>query len=109
IDDGAIELHPLVDVVDDVIGALRELKIDRLSAIRLLEIEGQRTRLPDATRAGEDLPRREKGEQGPEDARIELQIAPHQIILVAAKRRAGEVIDVVLHEGDALRDPHFLQ
>ena len=28
IDDGAVELHPLVNVVDDVIGALAELKID---------------------------------------------------------------------------------
>ena len=29
VDDGAIELHPLIDVVDDVIGALAQLKIDR--------------------------------------------------------------------------------
>ena len=28
VDDGAVELHPLVDVVDDVIGALADLEID---------------------------------------------------------------------------------
>ena len=28
IDDGAIKLHPLINVVHDVIGALTELKID---------------------------------------------------------------------------------
>ena len=41
IDDRAVELHPLVDVVDDVIGALRELEVDGLAAIWLLEIEGE--------------------------------------------------------------------
>ena len=37
IDDGAIELHPLVDVVHDVIGALADLEIDlrlRAAAVR---------------------------------------------------------------------------
>ena len=28
VDDGAVELHPLVDVVDDVVGPLAELEID---------------------------------------------------------------------------------
>ena len=34
IDDRAVELHPLIDVVDDVIGPLAELEIDRGRALR---------------------------------------------------------------------------
>ena len=103
VDDGAIELHPLVDVVHDVIGALAELKIDRRFRLRRFEIERERIRLPDPARAGENLSRGEKGEQGAEHRRRELRLALHQIILVATKRRAGVMIDVVLDERDAIR------
>ena len=68
VDDGAIELHPLVDVVHDVVGALAELEIDRGPRLRELEIERERVRLPDAAGAGENLPRGEESEQGAEDA-----------------------------------------
>ena len=102
IDDGAIELHPLVNVVDDVIGALAELEIDLALRLRRLEIERQRIRLPDAPRAGENLARREKGQQGSENRRRELRLASHQIILVATERRAGVMVDVVLDERDAV-------
>ena len=36
IDDRAIELHPLIDVVDDVIGALGELERDGVASARQL-------------------------------------------------------------------------
>ncbi len=58
VDDGAIELHPLIDVVHDVVGALAELKIDLCLRLLRLEVERQRIRLADATCACENLPRR---------------------------------------------------
>ena len=63
IDDGAIELHPLVDVVHDVVGALADLKIDLRLRLRQFEIESERIRLPDPARAGENLARGKKGEK----------------------------------------------
>src|SRR2546423_1254513 len=102
VDDRAIELHPLVNVVDDVIGALAELEIDVPLGLRQLEIEGERIRLPDAAGASENLTSSEKGEQSAEDRRRELGLALHQIVLVAAKSGAGVVIDVVLDERDAV-------
>ena len=51
VDDGAIELHPLINVVDDVIGALAQLEIDLALRLRRLEIERQWVRLPNAPRA----------------------------------------------------------
>jgi len=103
IDDRPVELHPLVDVVHDVIRSLRDLEIDRLAAARHLEIERQRARLSHPPRPREKLPRREEREERPEDARIELQVPPHQVILVAAKRRARHVVHVVLDERHLIR------
>src|SRR5438270_12746560 len=57
VDDGAIELHPLIDVVDNVVGALAELKRDRRLRLRRLEIERERVGLPYSAGAGENLPR----------------------------------------------------
>ena len=56
VDDSAIELHPLIDVVDDVIGTLTELEIDLYLWLRRLKIECQWIRLADSTSAGENLP-----------------------------------------------------
>ncbi len=109
VDDGAIELHPLVDVVHDVVGALAELEIDVDLRLRELEIERERVRLPHPARAGENLARGEKGEQRAEHGRRELRLAFHQIILVAAKGRAGVVIDVVLDERNAVRRAERLE
>jgi hypothetical protein len=58
IDNGAIELHPLINVVDDMIGALAQLKSNLALGLRWLEIERQRIRLPDAARTGKNLARR---------------------------------------------------
>src|SRR4030088_1683758 len=102
IDDGAIELHPLVDVVDDVIGALAQLKNDMWFRRRRLEVEGQRVGLSDSSGPGEDLPRREKSKKRPEHRRRELRLTFHQIILMTTERRAGVVVDIVLDEGDVL-------
>src|ERR1700731_600025 len=98
IDDGAIELHPLVDVIDDVVRALAELEIDVDLGLRKLKIERERVRLSDAAGTGKNLARGEKGEQGAEDRRSELRFAFHQIILVTTEGRAGAVVDVVFDE-----------
>src|SRR5205085_11561582 len=101
--DGAIELHPLVNVVDDVIGALAELEIDLDLGLGQLEIERERVRLSDSPGAGENLAGSEKCEQRAENGRRELRLAFHQIILVATKGGAGVVVDVVFDEGNAIR------
>src|SRR5713101_6752542 len=82
VDDGTIELHPLINVVDDVIGALAQLKIHLALSLRWLEIERQRIRLSNASCAGEDLTGRQKSQQRSENGWRELRLAPHQIILV---------------------------
>ena len=101
VDDRAIELHPLVDVVHDVIGALAELEIDRRFRCGGFEIKRERIGLADAARAGKNLARGEKREQRAESRGRELHLALHQVILVAAEGRAGVMIDVVLDERNA--------
>ena len=58
IDDRAIELHPLVNVVNDMISPLAQLKLHPSFRARRFEIKSQRIGLPDAAGAGEDLSRR---------------------------------------------------
>ena len=98
VDDGAVELHPLVDVVDDMVSALAQLECDRRFRLRRLEIECERIGLPHSAGAGKNLARRKKREQRPENRRRELRLAFHQIIFVATKCRAGVMIDIVLNE-----------
>ena len=50
VDDRAVELHPLIDVVHDVIGTLADLEIDARFLLRKLEIERERVRLPHPAR-----------------------------------------------------------
>ena len=102
VDDGAVELHPLIDVVHDMIGALAELEIDLRLRLRQFEIKREWIGLADPARAGKNLPRGKKSEQRAENRWRELRLAFHQIILMTTKRRAGVVIDVVLDERDAI-------
>ncbi len=101
VDDGAIELHPLIDVVYDMIGTLAELKIDLLLLWRRLKIESQRIGLANTAGAGEDLSCCQKSEQRSKNRRRELRLSFHQVILVATKSGAGVMIHVVLDKGDA--------
>ena len=109
VDDGAVELHPLVDVVDDVIRALADLKFHRRAAAWRIEIEGEGTGLPDAPCAGENLPSGEETEQRAEQRRMELYLATHEVIFMTAKSRAGVMIDVVLDERHAVGDLELLK
>src|SRR5438270_8045919 len=84
IDDGAVELHPLVNVVHDMVGTLAELELNRHFRLRQLEVECERVSLSDPASAGENLPGREKGQEGAEDRRSELRLALHQIVLVTS-------------------------
>src|SRR5256885_16929145 len=76
VNDGTIELYPLINVVDDVIGALAELKIHLALRLRRLEIERQGIRLSNASRAGKDLPGRPKSPQRSENRRWARRPAP---------------------------------
>src|SRR5947207_12193672 len=84
VDDGAVELDPLVDVVDNVVGALAELEIDVGLRLRELEIERERVRLPHPSSSCENLAGREKSEERPQDRRREPRILLHQILYVTA-------------------------
>src|SRR5260370_1547226 len=53
VDDGAIELYPLIDVVDDVIGTLTELKINLRLWLWRGEIKFERRLLTNTTSAPE--------------------------------------------------------
>ncbi len=50
VDDRAVELDPLVDVVDDVIGALGNLEPDRTRPARAVKLERQRVGLASPAR-----------------------------------------------------------
>src|SRR5215831_9685872 len=89
IDNGTIKLHPLINVVDDMIGALAQLESNLAFGLRRLEIESQRIRLTDAAGAGKNLAGSQKSQQRSENRRRELRFASHQIIFVATERRAG--------------------
>ena len=108
VDDRAVELHPLVNVVHDVIRALADLKRDRLLRFHFIERKQRRIRLSHTPRSSENLPRRQKRKQRPNDGRVKLHLAPHQIVFVAAKRRPRVVIDVVLHKRHLVARAHFL-
>src|SRR5205809_7793588 len=92
IDDCAIELHPLINVVHNVIGALTELEIDLRLRLRRLEVEREWIRLTDSSRPCEDLPRRYKRQQRSENWGRELRLSFHKIILVTANLRPGVMI-----------------
>src|SRR6266516_5802280 len=98
IDNGAIKLHPLIDVVHDVIGALTELKIDLRFWLGRLKVECERIGLADTTGAGKDLPGRQKSEQRSQNRRRELGLPFHQVIFMATKRGAGVMIDIVFYK-----------
>src|SRR5438874_2667318 len=102
INDSAVELHPLIDVVHDMIGALTKLEIDLCLLLRRLEIKRQRIGLTNAARAGKDLAGRQKSKQCPKNWRRELRLALHQIILVTTKRGARVVIDIIFDKRDAI-------
>src|SRR5690349_19215404 len=89
VDDRAVELHPLVNVVHDVVGSLAELELNRLFRRRHLEIEGEGISLADPTGAGENLAGGQEGKKRAERRRGELRLALHQIIFVATKGGAG--------------------
>ncbi len=109
VDNRAVELHPLVDVVDDVIGALGNLEPDRTRPARTVKLERQRVRLAHPPGTGKDLARGQERQQPTQDLRRELRATFHQVVLVTAERRAGMVIDVVFQETNLAGHPHLDQ
>src|SRR2546421_11290050 len=98
VNDRAVELHPLINVVHDVIRALADLKVDPLFRGRNVKVEGERIGLPDPPSTGKNLAGGEKGEERAKRGWGELRLTFHEIILVATEGRAGVVIDVVFDE-----------
>src|SRR3954464_4260937 len=82
VDDGAIKLHPLIDVVDDMISALAQLKIYLGFRLGRFEVKRQRIRLTHSAGAGEDLSSSQKRQERPENRRGKLRLAFHQVVLM---------------------------
>src|SRR5205085_10891188 len=108
VNDRAIELHPLVNVVDDVISSLADLEPQRRRIWRQIKIESEWMSLADASRPGVDLSCREKTKQRSEHYRRELCLATHQVVLVTAKSGAGVMVDIVFDEGNAIGSMELL-
>src|SRR5437762_7035471 len=102
VDNGAIKLHPLINIIHNVVSTLTKLKIDLRLRSWWLEIECEWIRLTDASGAGKDLPRRQKSKQRSENWWRELRLPFHQIILMATKRGPGVMIDIVLDKRDTV-------
>src|SRR5260370_41831562 len=60
VDDRSVELYPLVNVVDDVICSLADLKWNVSRPIGNLKVKFEWIRVADPPRAGKDLARRQK-------------------------------------------------
>src|SRR5436305_14091734 len=88
-----------------MIRTLAKLEIHTRFQLRRFEIERQRIGLTDPAGTREDLSRRQKSKQGPQNWRRELRLPLHQIILVTTKRGAGVVIDAILDERNAILRP----
>ena len=69
IDDRAVELHPLVDVVHDVVGTLRNLKVHRLIVAAVVKLEGEGIGLADAAGC------RKKSAASPETTAVRTALA----------------------------------
>src|SRR5262249_19683833 len=76
-------------------------------AVGDFEIEGKRICLANAAGPSVNLPSREEGQKGGQHFGRELCLSAHEVVLVAAKRRAGMMINVVLQKGDLVRYPEF--
>ena len=114
VDEGAVELDPLVDVVDDVVGALGDLVFDGGAAggggdAAGLPVEGGAVGFADATGAGVDLAGGEEGEEGGDVGFVEFGGALDEVVFVAAEGGAGVVVDVVFDEGDAVGGAEILK
>ena len=55
VDNRPIKLHPLINIVDDMIRPLTDLKRDMPWSIGHFEVESQRIGLPNPAGAGKDL------------------------------------------------------
>ena len=109
IDDCPIELHPLVDVIHDVISPLADLEIHVTRPIGQFEIRSERIRLSNPAGTSKNLTGRQERQKRRQYFWSELRFPVHQIIFVAAECRTGVVIDVVLEKGDLIFDAHFCE
>jgi len=108
VDQGAVELDPLVDVGLDEIGALGNLVGDEVAAV-VFAVTARREGHADAARPDEEDARGQEGEQGIDVAAGQWRVAMEQVILMTAKGGAGVVVDVVFDKGDFGREMEFVE
>ncbi len=93
-------LHPLEEIVLDVIGALADLKQGRLLAREDFASESAGADRPDTACAGVQNAQRQEGQQGKDVFLVEQRPAIEGIIFVAPERRARVVVHIVANETD---------
>ena len=110
IDDGAILLHPFEEVIDDVIGALRDLKREeRLLSVPMARASRHkepvhlnpavlRTSRTDTPCPCKDLPGNEESDKGSEASPGKGEPPRNKIVLVRSKGRIGFMIHIVLDQ-----------
>ncbi len=115
VDDGAVVLYPAVKFVWDVVGTLRQLKVDFFRfLVGLVDIVPVAERLgiagTGASGSGIDLPRdQERSQHAQVLAVVELECAADQVIFVTPEGGVGFQIHVVLDEGNLIRPTEVFQ
>src|SRR5439155_8168242 len=97
---GAIVLHPLEEIVLDIIRALADLEKGRFLALHHFTAEPRRPDRSNPTRSGEKDAQCKESQQREHVSLVQRRLAVQRIIFVATKRGAGVVIDVVADEAD---------
>ena len=109
VDNGAVELHPLKQVVIDVIRALADLEMAVGAVPQQIPAQLRAGRRTDPARAGEEQTQRQKREQSEYVVLRQGGGTPDEIIFVAAERRAGVMVHVVANEVDLIGQVHLLE
>src|SRR4026207_1632021 len=120
IDDRAVLLHPLKEIVHNIVSALRDLKREEsLLSVPMarasrhkesihLNPAALRTSCADTPGSGKDLPGNEEGHKGSEAAPGKGKAPRDEIVLVRPKGRVGLMIHIVLDERHLFTQPVWI-
>src|SRR5258708_1039981 len=100
VNDGAVVLHPLEEIILDVIGALADLKKGGFLALHDFSAKSRRPNRADSPRAGKQNPKCQEGEERKHVLFVKRRFAVERVVFVTAKGRAGVMVHVVADETD---------
>src|SRR5437899_1703716 len=95
VNNGAIVLHPLEEIILDVIRPLADLKQRRFLALHDFAAKARGPNRADAPRPGEQNPEGEESEQREDVFLVERCLAIERVVLVTAEGGAGVMVHVV--------------